>query len=237
MARGCGLERACTEGRLVRAGGRGRRLARRSEVSRVDLVTVDNAVLDAPKRSFRSQRSALGKPKLESWRQLRSTWWEARPLRRVPRRREVGSPRAVNSSEEAGAVRQGWGSVSMRAHATGPLVDAPWRKPGVHSGAALGKTSRTCPREVLVEGDGRGNSSVRSTRSRTSSGCSNFSRVGCRVRGDASLRDNLRVRPAVLHGNADSAQGWREARRKWRRSPGRTASRHHVTRCVAEWAR
>jgi len=42
---------------------------RRSEVSRVDHVTVDNAVLDAPKRSFHARWSALEKPKLESRRQ------------------------------------------------------------------------------------------------------------------------------------------------------------------------
>lgn len=60
--------------RLVRAGGRGRRLVRRSEVSRVDHVTVDNAVLDAPKRSLHVRWSALEKPKLESRRQPRSTW-------------------------------------------------------------------------------------------------------------------------------------------------------------------
>lgn len=47
---------------------------RKSEVSRVDHVTVDNAVLDAPMRSPRSPRGVLGKSKLESRRQPRSTW-------------------------------------------------------------------------------------------------------------------------------------------------------------------
>jgi hypothetical protein len=49
---------------------------------------------------------------------------------------------------------------------------------GLRSGAALGRASRTRShgrfRGCRVEGDGRGNPSVRSTRSRTSSGCSKF---------------------------------------------------------------
>lgn len=44
----CRFARACAKRRLERAGGRGRRSVGRSEVSRVDRVTVDNAVLDAP---------------------------------------------------------------------------------------------------------------------------------------------------------------------------------------------
>jgi hypothetical protein len=56
------------------AGGRGRRSTRRSEVSRVDHVTVDNAVLDTLKRSFHVRWSALERPKLDSRRQPRSTW-------------------------------------------------------------------------------------------------------------------------------------------------------------------
>jgi hypothetical protein len=56
------------------AGGRGRRSTRRSEVSRVDHVTVDNAVLDTLMRSFHVRWSALERPKLDSRRQPRSTW-------------------------------------------------------------------------------------------------------------------------------------------------------------------
>jgi hypothetical protein len=75
----CGFARAYTKQRLARAGGRGRRSTRRSEVSRVDHVTVDNAVLDAPSRSFHAQWSVLEKPKLDPRRQPRSTWYQARP--------------------------------------------------------------------------------------------------------------------------------------------------------------
>jgi hypothetical protein len=70
----CGFARARAKRRLARAGGRGRRSVRRSEVSRVDHATVDNAVRDAPKRSFHAPWSALEKPKLDSRRQPRSTW-------------------------------------------------------------------------------------------------------------------------------------------------------------------
>jgi hypothetical protein len=128
-----GFARARVEQRLARAGGRGRRSARRSEVSRVDHVTVDNAVLDVPKRSFHVRWNALEKPKLDSRRQPRSTWYQARPLssrgQRVPSQEGDGSRSTVTTSRKA---RRGWqrgrsGSARLRARATGPLADAPLR--------------------------------------------------------------------------------------------------------------
>jgi len=76
----------------------------------VDHVTVDNAVLDTPKRSFHVQWNALEKPKLDSRRQPRSTWYQARPLssrgQRVPSQ-EGGGSRSTVTDEPQGEARAG----------------------------------------------------------------------------------------------------------------------------------
>lgn len=135
-ARSAGSRGPCTKRRLERAGGRGRRSTRRSEVSRVDHVTVDNAVLDAPKRSFHAPWSVLGRPKLDPRRQPRSTWYQAHPLssrQRVPRSPskgggEVGSRGTVMrlTARRADGWRNGarLGSARLRSCATGPLKGA-----------------------------------------------------------------------------------------------------------------
>jgi hypothetical protein len=152
----CGFARAYTKQRPARAGGRGRRSTRRSEVSRVDLVTVDNAVLDAPNRSFHAPWSVLEKPKLEPRRQPRTTWYQARPPKlallvreaggslTIPQRwwggRVSGHGRATFPQGEpmAGATGSGWvargcdlarrvrSRARLRSKAGGELGSCPW---------------------------------------------------------------------------------------------------------------
>lgn len=183
----CGFARARSERRLARAGGRGRRSVRRSEVSRVDHVTVDNAVLDAPKRSFHAPWSALEKPKLDPRRQPRSTWYRAHPpVERLEgflaRGRSVSGHRSYDEpqgSPMAGATGQGWVARGCELARRVRLRTRHLRKEGASSEAT--------PEERPMDASPRGATPGRPTRSRTSSGCS-ISRVGCRVRGDASLR-------------------------------------------------
>lgn len=105
----CGFARACTKRWLARAGGRGRRSTRRSAVSRVDLVTVDNAVLDAPNRSFHTPWNVLEKPKLDPRRQPRSTWYEAHP------------PELRGQRESSLPLKRRWGGqVSRHGRTTSP---------------------------------------------------------------------------------------------------------------------
>jgi len=164
----CGFARACTKQRLARAGGRGRRSTRRSEVSRVDLVTVDNAVLDAPNRSFHAPWSVLEKPKLDPRRQPRTTWYQAHPPdlergRRVPRcpskgrwgRSGLGARSCDFPQGEpmAGATGSGWvargcdlarrvrSRARFRSKAGGELGSCPWGFAGESSGGHQGRWS------------------------------------------------------------------------------------------------
>jgi hypothetical protein len=114
----CGFARARIKQRLARAGGRGRRSTRRSEVSRVDLVTVDNAVLDAPNRSFHTPWSVLEKPKLDPRRQPRTTWYQARPPELALLVRNGSSERPEGPS--LSLKRQWGGRVSGHGRATFP---------------------------------------------------------------------------------------------------------------------
>lgn len=172
--------------------------------------------------------------------------------------REGGRSRARSSASRKaswGPARGRPGSARLRPHATDPLA----KRPGSQAWGGFGSCPRGRPHgpksmRTLHRGDGRGrpskggavggcavkgtlfksNPSVRSTRSRTSSGCS-ISRVGCRVRGDASLRTIGHVPSVVLRRNAGRSWKRGEARRTWRRCPGWAANRYQVTRCVAEW--
>jgi hypothetical protein len=142
-ARGAGSRGPAPKGGSERAGGRGHRLVRRSEVSRVDHVTVDNAVLDTPKRSLHPRWSALEKPKLESRRQPRSTWYENPTLSGgFPRKGASGLGKHAHDlpqGEPRFAQRARLGSARLRSRATGPLVDVLFGESSrVGSGAAPG---------------------------------------------------------------------------------------------------
>lgn len=102
----------------LRKGGLGECCwVRVSEISRTDHVTVDNAVLDAP-RSPRSQRGVCEGLKAGSWRQSRATWFT----------RLHSSPTRGTCGASKGAVPKG-ARYGQRTHTAGCGAGQPEQHP------------------------------------------------------------------------------------------------------------
>jgi hypothetical protein len=163
MAGRCRSERVCTERRLARAGGRGRRLKRRPEVSRVDHVTVDNAVLDAPKGRSARNGARSGS---QSWRRGVNhdpPGWKP-TLPGGPLERGTSGLHTQATGASPGQVWRGTVGAA-RARKLAPRVRSRSRSTGESHGAMFGsctwRGSRGATFASRVAGGGRGRSSER----------------------------------------------------------------------------